>query len=141
MVDVMKARELLAAEKYTCVLCRGESVFSSSERGVKPLVAWYESKSDFGGFSAADKVVGRGAAFLYLLLGVKAVYAEVISLPAKELLLAHGVSVSYAREAAYIINRKGDGMCPFEAAVLDISDKSKAYAAIRQKMRDMNIEI
>ncbi|MBQ8550968.1 MAG: DUF1893 domain-containing protein [Clostridia bacterium] len=141
MADINKARSLLATGRYTCVLCRGESVFCSTDRGVKPLVAWYESKTDFSGFSAADKVVGRGAAFLYLLLGVTAVYAEVISTPAKELLSAHGVELSYGREAEYIINRKGDGMCPFEAAVLDVSDKTEAYAAIRRKMIDMNIEI
>ena len=36
-----------------------------------------------------------------------------------------------------IINRRGTGPCPFEAAVLDIQDPQKALAAIRRKMEQI----
>jgi hypothetical protein len=39
----------------------------------------------------------------------------------------------------HIINRRGDGFCPFETAVTDIDDADTAYRAIRRKMDDMNI--
>ena len=85
--DMNKARSLLEAGDYTCVLCRGDAVFTATERGVKPLLNWLESGLDLRNFSAADRVVGRATAFLYRLLGVKAVYARVMSYPAAEVLL------------------------------------------------------
>lgn len=141
MNNLEKAKHTLLSGGYTCVLYKDTTVFTSFERGVKPLVLQFESKTDFKGFSAADKVVGKGAAFLYILLGVEALYANVISFPALELLQKCGVYVEYNTKTEYIINRKGDGICPFEAAVLDIDDAQKAYLAIRNKMSDMNISL
>ncbi len=139
MTDPEKARQLLSGGGYTCVLCHGEQVYTSSDRGVKPLVRWIESETDVRGFSAADKVVGKGAAFLYLLMGVRHLYADVISAPALSLLQSNGIAVTFTTQAAHIINRQGDGICPFELAVMDIDDRRLAYAAICDKMKQMNI--
>lgn len=141
MSDLERAKAVLTSDSYTCALCREASTYTSFERGVKPLVAWLESGIDLHGFSAADKVVGKGAAFLYVLLGIKALYACVISMPALALLQQYGISVEYGTKTPHIINRKGDGICPFEEAVMDIDDAEIAYRAIRRKMVDMNIQI
>ena len=141
MTETEKAKSVLASGDHTCVLCRGTQIYTSLERRVKPLVAWLESGIELHGFSAADRVVGKGAAFLYILLGGGAVYARVISTPALELLQEHGVLVEYETKASHIINRKGDGICPFEEAVMGTSNAEIAYLAIRQKMLDMNIQI
>lgn len=45
----------------------------------------------------ADKVIGKGAAALMVLGGVKEVYAHTISYPALQLLEAAGISVSYSQ--------------------------------------------
>ncbi len=134
MQDLIKAKTLLRANGYTCVVCKGERVEFSIQRGVKPLFDWCESKADFTGFSAADKVVGKATAFLYLLLGVKTVYAGVISRAALELLQRERVYVEYGELVEHIINRRGDGICPFEATVLEIEDEAAAYAAIANKL-------
>ena len=135
-----KAKELLKSNGYTCVLTDGNAVYTSTQRGVKPLVEFLESDTAFAGFSAADKVVGRATAYLYVLLGVKSLYAQVISQPALAVLQANGIAAEYGNLVPNIINRKGDGICPFEAAVMDITDPQKAYAAIRQKMQEMHIQ-
>ena len=75
-MDLNRARALLTEGGYTCVLCRGEVFHTATHRGVKPLVDWLDSGLDLRGFSAADKVVGRATAFLYVLLGVRAVHAQ-----------------------------------------------------------------
>lgn len=137
MTDLEKAKKILSDNGFTCVLCKCDETFTSTERGVKPLVLLYESGNDFRGFSAADKVVGRGAAFLYVLLGVNSLYADVISEPALELLETHKITVGYASKVKHIINRKGDGICPFEALVADIVDPETAYRSIRKKMEEM----
>ena len=132
-MDLKRARALLLEGGYTCVLCRGEEFHTAAARGVKPLVDWLDSGLDLKGFSAADKVVGRATAFLYVLLEVKAVHALVMSTPAKEALEANGITALCGREVPGIINRRGDGPCPFEEAVLGITDPVEALAAIRAK--------
>lgn len=139
MIDLEKAKKILTENGYTCVLCKKEKSYTSIQRGVRPLVEWLESSNDLTGFSAADRVVGRGAAFLYVLLGVKAVYAHVISNAALEVLTAHNIAVEYDAAVENIINRQGNGICPFEGAVLGIINAQEAYVAIRQKMQEMGM--
>lgn len=141
MKDLIKAKEILISENHTCVLCKENAVFTSDLRGVKPLVKWYLEKTELEGFSAADKVVGKATAFLYVLLGVKRVFAKVISLPAKEVLENHGIEVSFNTLVPNIINRAGNGICPFELVVQDVDDETEAYKIIRLKMEEMGISI
>ena len=135
--NLQKARDLLETGEYTCVLRLNDAVYTATERGVKPLLSWLDSGLDLQGFSAADRVVGRATAFLYCLLGVKEVYARVMSCPAAEVLKANGIAAEAGQLVDGIINRRGTGPCPFEAAVMDIHDPQEALAAIRKKMEQM----
>ena len=123
-------RKRLAEGNFTCVLhTRGEE-YTSFERGVKPLLEFLKSGKDFNGAIAADKTVGAGAAHLYCLLGVRAVWANVISEAAEEILIQLGIAVFYGERVPYIINRRGDGMCPIESAVADATSSQHAYELI-----------
>ena len=135
--DLNKARSILETGDYTCVICRGENTYTATERGVKPLLNWLDNGLDLTDYSAADRVVGRATAFLYCLLGVKEVYARVMSHPAAEVLKAAGIAAEAGQLVDGIINRRGTGPCPFEAAVLDIQDPQEALAAIRRKMEQI----
>lgn len=135
--DLKKALTLLDTGDYTCVICQGDAVHTATERGVKPLLAWLDNGPALQGYSAADRVVGRATAFLYCLLGVKEVYARVMSRPAAQVLEAHGIAAEAGQLVEGIINRKGTGPCPFEAAVLEINDAEEALAAIRRTMAQM----
>lgn len=137
MDNLLKARSLLDSGNYTCVVCKENNLYTTSHRGVAPLLNWLDSGTDLTGFSAADRVVGRGAAFLYCLLGVKEVHARVMSYPAAEVLRSYGIKASADTFAAGIINRAGTGPCPFEAAVMDIQDAKIALIAIRNTRRQM----
>ena len=137
MSDLERAKSLLLEGGYTCVLTRDEVVYTATARGVKPLVDWLDSNLDLRGYSAADKVVGRATAFLYVLLGVRAVHALVMSTPARQVLTENGIEAFCDREVAGIINRRGDGQCPFEEAVLGISDPVDALEIIRKKQFTM----
>lgn len=133
--DLQKAKALLEAEEYTCVLCRGQHLLVSRQRGVKPLLEWLEAEGELSGFSAADRVVGKAAAFLYLKLGVTRLYAGVISLPALDLLRRSGVACSWGSLVPAIRNRAGDGFCPMERAVLALEAPDPALAAIRSTLQ------
>lgn len=135
--DLKNALELLNSGEYTCVVCRDDTIYTTKQRGVAPLLAWLDSGTDLTGFSAADRVVGRGAAFLYCLLGVKSVCARVMSFPAAEVLRAHGIPAEAETFVDTIINRAGTGPCPFEAAVWEIRDPQEALCAIRNTRRQL----
>jgi hypothetical protein len=137
MTDLEKARSLLASGDYTCVICRENDVHTTRQRGVKPLLDWLDAGLDLRQASAADRVVGRGAAFLYCLLGIREVHARVMSRPAAEVLRAHGITALADTFVDGIINRKGTGPCPFEEAVMAITDPQEALTAIRIKMEQM----
>lgn len=138
---VERAKTELLMGGYTCVVCGKQTTETSTERGVKPLVRWLEQQRDFSGCAAADKVVGKATAFLYVLLRVETVYAAVISQTALQTLTAHGVTVTYGQAVEYIVNRQGDGICPFEGAVLPLTSPAEAYQTIRRQMETMGITL
>ena len=96
MTDLQKACDILKTGDFTCVVCQGDMLYTATDRGVAPLLNWLERGTDLSGFSAADRVVGRATAFLYVLLDVKAVYAQVMSRPAAEVLASYGIYVQAA---------------------------------------------
>ena len=55
--DLQKARQLLDAGDYTCVLHRSGVTHTSTRRGVAPLLHWLDEGTDLQGFSAADRVL------------------------------------------------------------------------------------
>ena len=132
MTDLKKAKSLLSGG-VTCALCKGERVYLTKERGVKPLLSWLKSGEDFSSFSAADKVVGKAAAFLYVLMKVECVYAGVISAPALQTLHAFGIRTEYGKQVPAICNRTDTGFCPMETAVWEIDDPNKAYEILQEK--------
>ncbi|MDE6407061.1 MAG: DUF1893 domain-containing protein [Anaeroplasmataceae bacterium] len=124
-------------EGNTVCLVKGESLFISQKRGVMPLIEFIESNVDFKDYSVADKIVGKAAAFLYAYLGVKEVYAEVLSKEAIPVFKKYNISFEYNILTDYIINRKGIGLCPMEEAVMNCSSKEEAIFAIYNRYKTL----
>lgn len=135
--DLEYAKSILAKSDATCVLCKGSTVYQSTQRGVRPLLTWLDSDTDMMGFSAADRVVGRGAAFLYRLLGVRSVYGNVMSTGAVKVLRAGGVETSWGTLTESIMNRQKDGPCPIELATRDIQEPENALYMIRMTLEQL----
>ena len=138
MISNERLKALLAEENLTCVLSDGNRLIKRRERGVKPLIGFIESGKSFKGFTAADKVVGKAAALLHALMGVSSLYASVISEGALTVCKSFGISVEYGALAQNIINRRGDGFCPMEQAVADISDPQTAFNAVKEKLKNLS---
>ncbi len=128
------AKKILSEGGYTVVLTDGEKVLTSYERGVKPLLSFLESGEDFSRFSAADKVVGSAAAYLYVLMNVKEVYAGTLSEGARKVFGTYSVPHFCGDAVPFIINRKGDGMCPMESAVKKAVDAEDALKKILERI-------
>ena len=135
--DLILAFNILNEGSYTCVLRRGDITLTDDRRGIRPLLELLESDQDVAGFSAADRVVGKAAAFLYCLLGVRSVYAKVISTPALQVLQSCGIDTYYDTQVNAIRNRTGDGFCPMETAVWNLNDPEKAPDAIREALKKL----
>ena len=135
--NILTAKKILIENNYTCVLYSNEIEHHSNLRGVKPLIDFLESDCEFRGFFAADKVVGAGAAHLYVLLGVKAVWAKLMSKDAVDILQTNGIDACYDDVVPYIINRSGDGACPIEEAVKGINDSNQALIIITKTLEKL----
>ncbi len=133
--DFQKAKEEFNSGKFTLVLCKDKDIYTSDITGIRPLMKIIDDKKDCQGYSAADKIIGRAAAFLYTLIRVKNVYGEVMSKGACEILKNAGINYEYKTLTEFIENRKKNGICPMDEAVKDINNAQDACEAIRQKMK------
>lgn len=110
----------LRDEDASCVIRNGAETRVFRERGVKDLFRLLETDPVFlAGALVADKVVGKGAAALMVLGGVRAVHAGVVSTPALGLFAAAHIPVEYGLEVPHIINRTKTGWCPVETLCRD----------------------
>ena len=129
--DLEHAKKILEQSGSTCVLCRDALVYTTQVRGVRPLVDWLDSGEDTCGFSAADKVVGKAAALMYCLLGVRCVYGAVMSDAAVKILRRNGIEAYWGQLTENIRNRTNTGLCPMESATMHIDDPEEALDVIR----------
>lgn len=120
------------------MLCKQDKEYRSRDKGVKPLIGFLESGNSFCGFSAADKTVGMGAAYLYVLLGVKYVWTKLLSSNAKKILEENGITVSYDALVPQILNRSRDGICPIERAVKDADSPENALSIIKETLTKLS---
>lgn len=134
MKDLIK---LLHEGGHSLVVGNGE-VRTFEGRGVSDLLRLLEQEPDaLRGASIADKVVGKGAAALMAVAGVKEVYADVISSPALRLLEDEGVALSFGQVVDNIQNRTGTGPCPVESRCLPCSTPEECLAEIRAFINGM----
>ncbi len=137
MTDLQKAKKRLAAGDCTCVARKDDIEYVFTKRGVSPLLDCLAEPKELCGFFVADKVVGKAAALLYVLLQVRAVYAEVISEKALVTLQAYGIETDYRTLVPAIRNRTDTGFCPMESAVWQIEDPATAYAVIQKTLAQL----
>lgn len=136
MKDIEKAKEILK-QGHTCVLIKGKEQFVSNETGIAPVMNWIKSGTNLQNFSVADKIVGKAVALLFVKVGVKEVFAEVISKSAEKILDKHKIRYSYDIETEKIINRAGTDICPMEKCVEKIDDCEEAYITLQNKLKEL----
>lgn len=139
-MEFERMKKKLAEENLTCILFGEDVVYTSRERGISPLLGLIEEEKEYAGFCAVDKVVGKAAAFAYVMLGISGLHACIISKAAKKVLENHKIAVTYDRLVEYIRNRTGDGRCPMESAVWELEDAKEAMTAVRRELERLKRE-
>ena len=136
--DLERAKELMNKESATLAIVLNDYEELFFERGVKPLMMLLNRNNDYSKYSASDRVIGKAAAFLYVNLGIKNIYTDIISEKALDVFNSYGVNVFYQTKVPLISNRDKTGYCPMETLVLNIDDPKDAYEAIKNKIKEMN---
>ena len=135
MTDLEKAKARLNG--HTLCLCRGDDCITDDAHGVKPMLRLIASGTALLGYSAADIVVGKAAALLFVKCGITAVYAQTLSESGKYILEVHGIPYEYETLVEKILNRAGTDSCPMEKAVWEINDPEKGYTALVEQVKRM----
>lgn len=101
-------------------------------QGVVDLFTLVTNRPRFlSGGRLADRVVGRGAAWLAVKGGAAEVYAHLMSRPALQVLQNAGISASCSRLEDRIIARDGKSTCPVELATAQCATADDACREIR----------
>lgn len=133
-----EAKELLGTDGITCIAVRtGAEPLVSRVRGVRPIIEWIEEGVVLQDAAVFDTIVGRAAAMLYALAGAGFVYGRVMSRGGAAELEKAGIAYEAGELTDRIINRQGTGMCPMEETVLEITDPREAFAALKEKIAQM----
>lgn len=132
MKDIDVAVELLEKEKLALAIVKdGKVIFTSSDKGIKPLyTAVKEQKEELENSSVADRVTGRAAAMLCAYAGVKQLKTKLISDNAVNVLKETSIIYEYDEHAPYIKNRDKTGMCPVETLSLKAENMDDLLAGI-----------
>ena len=133
-----RAKSLLKSTDSTIAVVSVDDVFTSHERGVKPLLHLLSEKKGFlKGASVADKVIGKAAALLMVLGEIKEVHTLIISEPAIKVFEKYNIPCFYDKKVERIVNRTGDGLCPMETLCLDVEEPKEAFEKIMGFIKTM----
>lgn len=133
--DIDLAKEALFG--HSIAIVRDRTLITRDTRGISPMLDLIAEGAALEGASVADRIVGRAAAMLFTLAGIRTVHACVISRPALAYLLSHGIFCRYECLTEHIINRRGDDICPMEAAVLTVEDPHEALPLLRKRREEL----
>lgn len=137
MNTFLTVKNLLARGGYSRVIADRDRVMTSRARGIAPLLERAERSERLEGAFVADRIIGKAAAMLLIPMRVASVYGQVMSREAEALLSANGIEVEYGALTDHIINRSGDGLCPMEQAVRDLTDCAAAPAVLRRRIEEL----
>ncbi len=134
---LITAKERLAAENHTLVVCRDDVVRCFDGRGVADLYTLLHDEPELlRGACVADKVVGRAAAALMIAGGVRALHTKVVSRLALDLFARSSIEVHYNVAVEHVINRTQTDWCPLERRCADAQTVEACLERINHFMEE-----
>lgn len=93
MTDIELAKDALSA--HSIALYRNGEIITDDGRGISPIMKFIAECRQLAGYSAADVIVWKAAAMLFVKAGVTCVHGNTMSHPGKEFLESHGIACTY----------------------------------------------
>lgn len=137
--ELEKAMTAVKNEGCTCALTLGNVIFKSKDKSVRPLLDWMNSGNNYMGYMLADKIVGKAAAFIMIAMGIREIYAQVISEPAKALLEKEHVVVNADLVVPEILDKDKAEKDPLERAVESYENAAEALMPIELALIRLNL--
>ena len=134
--DLLELVKILDENNFSVVGYDNGEIVSSEKKGVAPLLDFY--KQNHVNMICCDKVVGKAAAIMHILLGSKYLHCHIISQKAIDILDKYGMQYSYDTKVDYILNRSKSGMCPLEKATEKCEDVNQGYKIIIETLNQLN---
>ena len=135
MSDLQLAKSNLSG--HTICLCKDGKLLFSEKRGISPMMGFIADGENLKGYSAADLIVGKAAAMLFVKCGIVRVFAKTLSKSGMAILRQYGIYCEYENLADRIINRDGTDICPMEKTVADTDDIEEGYNLLKEKLQSM----
>ena len=112
--------EMLNSQSLSLLVYNDSVLTTHDNRGIQDLLHVLSDQPErLKGAIVADKLVGRAAAAIMAVGGVKELHTNLISTPARELLEKAGIRVFAREEVPAILNRDRTGMCPMDTRIAD----------------------
>ena len=106
---------------------------SYNHKGVHDLLQLIDEQPQvLKGAVVADKLIGKAAAAIMVVAGVKEVHTNLICTSALKMLREAGVKVFFKEEVPMILNRSMSGQCPIDSQVDTIMCPQKCVEILRQ---------
>lgn len=133
LTDLEIAKNRLKITNATLVIVKNKKIiFESNSKGIGDLVKAIEFfKGELSGSSAADLIIGKAAALLFIYASFNSVFAKTISRSAISALKNSNIKFEYEKIVPRIMNREKNDICPFEKLVIDCNSPTQAYKKIK----------
>ncbi len=140
MNDLEMAKTLLIQKQLTLIILKnGEILYETKSRRISGFLnAIEQCGRNLKNATVADKIVGKAIALLSVYSNINAVYAETLSVKARDFLKENRITVVWKELIDNIMDDKKQDICPFEKEAEDIVNPKDAYnrfKVLQQKMR------
>ena len=134
--DLELARGVLSTTDSSIVVISYGKIWKKKKGdGIKPILEVIEEMGeDIHGYVIGDRILGRASALLCRYAKAQGVYSPQGTKTGIALMIMGGVPCQVDELIPQIMNRNGDGLCPFEKMLKDVDTPEEAYKILKDKV-------
>ena len=131
-IEGFQMLEMLNEQGLSLLVYNHDELTTHANRGIQDLLQLISEQPErLKGAVIADKIIGKSAAAIMIVGGVKQVHTNIICTPARELFEANGVQVFASEEVPMIMNRNRSGMCPMDTQINEVESVEECVAILQ----------
>ena len=131
-IEGFQMLDMLNEQGLSLLVYNHDSLTTHANRGIQDLLQLISDQPErLKGAVVADKIIGKSAAAIMIVGGVKQVHTNIICTPARELFEANGVQVFATEEVPMIMNRNRSGMCPMDTQINEVESVEECVAILQ----------
>lgn len=131
-IEGFQMLDMLNEQGLSLLVYNNDELTTHANRGIQDLLQLIsEHPERLKGAVAADKIIGKSAAAIMIVGGVKQVHTNIICSPARELFEANGVLVFATEEVPMIMNRNQSGMCPMDTQINEVESVEECVVILQ----------